>query len=162
MCELIRAELSNPVHAEAIMYLLNAYATDIMGGGQELSVYTKTHLIEALRARSNCHVILAYVGGKAAGISINFEAFSTFACRPIMNIHDFAVAPEFRGQGVARALLEKVEEVAKELGCDKLTLEVLEGNRRAQSVYKQFGFAGYELDPAMGRAMFYEKKLEAV
>lgn len=43
--------------------------------------------------------------------------------------------------------------------CCKLTLEVLEGNKLAQQVYRRFGFQGYELDPKMGRALFYEKKL---
>jgi len=53
----------------------------------------------------------------------------------------------------------KVEEVAMAGDCCKLTLEVLEGNKLAQQVYRRFGFQGYELDPKMGRALFYEKKL---
>ena len=41
----------------------------------------------------------------------------------------------------------------------KLTLEVLEGNSVAQSAYRAFGFEGYELDPQMGKALFWQKKL---
>jgi ribosomal protein S18 acetylase RimI-like enzyme len=52
-----------------------------------------------------------------------------------------------------------VEEIAVELGCCKLTLEVLEGNHIAQAAYKSFGFNGYELNPQTGRALFWEKKL---
>lgn len=159
MLEIIRADLLNPVHAQAVLCLLNDYAKDVMGGGRALSEYTRTHLLDALRDRPNCYIVLAFVEGQAAGIAINFEGFSTFACRPILNIHDFAVAPDFRRQGIARALLAEVELIAQELGCAKLTLEVLEGNVRAQSLYQQFGFVGYELDAEMGRAMFYEKKL---
>ena len=40
-----------------------------------------------------------------------------------------------------------------------MTLEVLEGNEIAQHAYRSFGFAGYELDPRMGKAMFWQKKL---
>ena len=40
-----------------------------------------------------------------------------------------------------------------------LTLEVLEGNKVAQAAYRASGFAGYELDPEVGRAMFWQKKL---
>jgi hypothetical protein len=29
----------------------------------------------------------------------------------------------------------------------------------AQTAYKASGFAGYELDPKMGKAMFWQKKL---
>ncbi|CAA6692342.1 MULTISPECIES: N-acetyltransferase [unclassified Lentimonas] len=157
--EIVLADLSSPEHSKGIVLLLNEYAKDEMGGGSELTEFTKTHLIEALRKRPNCYVVLAYSNGTPAGLAINFEGFSTFACRPILNVHDFFVAPEFRGLGLAKALLAQVEELARKLECCKLTLEVLEGNARAQSVYRKFGFDGYELDPRMGRAMFYEKKL---
>jgi hypothetical protein len=35
----------------------------------------------------------------------------------------------------------------------------LEGNKLAQAAYIANGFAGYQLDPEMGRAMFWQKKL---
>jgi ribosomal protein S18 acetylase RimI-like enzyme len=66
---------------------------------------------------------------------------------------------DFRGQGISKKLLQKSEEIAKSLGCCKLTLEVLEGNTTAQAAYKASGFAGYELDPQMGKALFWQKKL---
>ena len=56
-------------------------------------------------------------------------------------------------------MLGKVELLARDRGCCKLTLEVLEGNAVARSAYEKFGFTGYELDPAMGKAHFWEKKL---
>ena len=56
-------------------------------------------------------------------------------------------------------MLEKVEQIAIERGCCKLTLEVLEGNQAAQNSYQKFGFSAYELDPEMGRALFWDKKL---
>ena len=59
----------------------------------------------------------------------------------------------------AKRLLAKAEEIALGLGCCKLTLEVLEGNSVAQAAYKASGFAKYELDPSMGKAMFWQKKL---
>ncbi|MCH6259289.1 GNAT family N-acetyltransferase [Puniceicoccaceae bacterium K14] len=160
MNEIISADLLSLEHSKDIVFLLNEYAKDEMGGGSELAEYTKEHLVEALRSRPNCHVVLAYSDKKPAGLAINFEGFSTFACRPILNVHDFVVAPDFRGVGLAKELLAKVEEIARKLGCCKLTLEVLEGNKLAQSVYRKFGFDGYELDPKMGQAIFYEKKLD--
>jgi ribosomal protein S18 acetylase RimI-like enzyme len=59
-------------------------------------------------------------------------------------------------------MLEVAEAVALRLGCCKMTLEVLEGNVVAQAAYKSCGFASYELDPRMGKAMFWEKKLAVV
>lgn len=158
---IILADLSRPAHGEAVLHLLGEYAGDIMGGGQELDPFTKDHLVEELNRLSTCHVVLAYDGDLPIGLAICFEGFSTFACRKILNIHDFAVVAGYRGRGVARRMLEKVEEVASDLECCKLTLEVLEGNEVAQRVYQRFGFEGYELDPKMGRALFFEKKIEA-
>ncbi|MEM1221148.1 MAG: GNAT family N-acetyltransferase [Verrucomicrobiota bacterium] len=161
MHKIILADLSSSEYADTIVRLLNAYAKDVMGGGSGLSDYTKGNLFAELRKRKNCYVVLAFVGEAPAGLAICFEGFSTFACKPILNLHDFVVVPEFRGQGLARAMLSKVEGMANDLGCCKLTLEVLEGNKRAQKIYRRFGFVGYELDPVMGRAMFYEKQLKA-
>ena len=54
---------------------------------------------------------------------------------------------------------ELVERLARERGCCKVTLEVLEGNTSAQAAYRRAGFEGYQLDPLMGRAMFWQKWL---
>ena len=56
-------------------------------------------------------------------------------------------------------LLKEAEIIAKEIGSCKMTLEVLEGNKAAQSAYSKYGFRGYELDPKMGKALFWEKVL---
>ena len=87
------------------------------------------------------------------------EGFSTFVCKPLLNIHDVYVSPDFRGQGIAGQLFADAESIAKSRGCCKLTLEVLQGNTRAQAVYTRLGFSGYELTPEMGHALFWEKKL---
>ncbi len=159
MNEISVADLAVPEHARAVIALLDAYAKDIMGGGKELSEYAKTNLISELRQRPECCVILAWKHEEPAGLAICFGGFSTFSCKPTLNIHDLVVAPKFRGQGLSMAMLETIESVARERKCCKLTLEVLEGNTVAQRVYKNFGFASYELDPTMGRALFFEKKL---
>ena len=130
-----------------------------MGGGEDLSFFVKDNLIATLQQRHGVHIVLAFVNQEPAGIAICFEGFSTFACKPLLNIHDFAVAPEFRGRGLAKKLMEKVEKVALALGCCKTTLEVLEGNTVAQAAYKACGFSGYELVQTMGNAMFWQKKL---
>lgn len=159
MTEIVRANLSNSAHAAAIMLLLNEYALDIMGGGEKLSDRTREHLIGELKKRADCRVVLCFVDGVPAGLAICFEGFSTFQCAPILNIHDLTIAPEFRSRGLSKLLLMKVEEIAREINCCKITLEVLEGNTIARAAYHTFGFAGYELDPQAGQALFYEKKL---
>ena len=157
---IVNADLLNPVHGEAIVSLLNEYALDDMGGKCELSAFTKQNLVAELHKRHGVHVILAFEGNDAAGLSICFEGFSTFACKPLLNIHDLVVAKRFRGLGISKRLLARAEEIARSLGCCKLTLEVLEGNHIAQTVYKSSGFDHYQLDPSVGRALFWQKFLE--
>ena len=159
MTEVLLADLSNPLHANATLYLLNEYAKDEMGGGEALDAHVQLNLISELRKRPGIHVVLAFVDQQPAGLAICIEGFSTFACKPLLNIHDLAVVPAFRGQGLARKLLARVEALARDLGCCKLTLEVLEGNQVAKAAYRSFGFAGYELGSASGKAEFWQKKL---
>jgi GNAT superfamily N-acetyltransferase len=160
MIEIVEADLSLPAHAKAMIQLMDAYAFDIIGGGQGLSNYVKANLPTELAKRKSAHVILAFVDAKPAGLVICLEGFSTFACKPLLNIHDVIVTLPYRRRGISKLMLQKAEEIALDLGCCKLTLEVLEGNHVAQSAYKAFGFSGYELNPEMGKALFWEKKLE--
>ena len=87
------------------------------------------------------------------------EGFSTFACRPLVNVHDVVVAASHRGRGVGAQMLAEVERLARARGACKLTLEVLQGNGSAIRLYERVGFAGYQLDPAMGQAQFLQKWL---
>lgn len=164
MITIIRARLINPDHAAALMRLMDEYASGPTGGGQPLGAYTRAHLAATLRTRPGAHTLLAVKredNGEESyvGLLNAFEGFSTFACQPLLNIHDVIVTETERGQGIGKRLMEAAEELARELGCCKLTLEVLEGNTKAQAAYKSLGYAGYELKPEMGKALFWQKKL---
>lgn len=158
--EIIQADYRNATHAKDIPYLLNAYATDLMGGGKALSSYVMENLTAELAKRPHAFSVLAYVDGKPAGLVNCFEGFSSFACKPLVNIHDVIVHQTFRGLGLSQKMLSKVEDIARERGCCKITLEVLEHNHVAKSSYQKFGFASYELDPTAGQAVFWQKTIE--
>lgn len=67
------------------------------------------------------------------------------------------VKAEYRNKGIGKRLLLKTEELAAERGCCKITLEVLQGNQKALNLYRNFGFDNYQLDEAMGHALFLQK-----
>ncbi len=157
--EVLIADYFNENHGEDIGYLINCYAGDPMGGGKSLHDHIGTNLALALSKVSHAFSFLCYVDGRPAGLVNCFEAFSTFKCKPLINIHDMYVLNEFRGLGISQKFLTRVEEKAKEKGCCKITLEVLEGNKTAQSAYVKYGFTGYELDPVFGKALFWQKSL---
>ena len=52
-----------------------------------------------------------------------------------------AVLPEYRGQGHAHALLSRAEEVAKDNGAKKITLQVEEVNQIALKTYTSNGYS---------------------
>ncbi len=157
--KLLQADYNNPQHGNDLVMLLNAYALDPMGGGEALSENVQKNLVTTLAKRNDVFTILCYVDEQPAGIINCVEGFSTFKCKPLINIHDCGVLAKFRGLGLSLKMFAKVEEIAVARGCCKLTLEVLQGNVVAQNAYKKLGFAGYELDPETGYALFWEKKI---
>lgn len=154
---LIQVDYLNPQHADDMGALLSAYALDPMGGGAPLSDNVRRDLAPALAKLPHALSVLCYVDSKAAGLLNAFEGFSTFACKPLLNIHDVVVLPDYRGLGLSQRLLQYVEELAIARDCCKLTLEVLEGNNVAQRSYLKFGFDGYELNAETGKALFWQK-----
>ncbi len=152
--EIIRTDLENPQHAEALVGLLNQYAQDPMGGAASLPPEVLENLIPRLKQVDAFRGYLASVDGKFVGLVNCFLGFSTFKARPLINIHDLAVAPEARGCGVGSALLNAVDALAKEEGCAFVTLEVRADNR-ARQLYIRHGFVPG--DPSTDAMSFFKK-----
>jgi len=85
-------------------------------------------------------VLLALTENVAVGIAVCFSGLSTFHARPLLNVHDLAVLPQYRGQGIGRLLLTAAEDHARRRGCCRLTLEVQDDNHPALGLYRDFGF----------------------
>lgn len=159
MIDVVRARYDDPAHAAALVELLDHYARDPAGGGEPLSEYAHANLAEALAARPFVFSVLAWNDGAPVGLINAIEGFSTFACAPLVNVHDVVVIDSHRGRGIAARLFAEVEAIARERGACKLTLEVLAGNAAARSLYEKLGFDDYRLDPALGEARFMQKWL---
>ena len=155
------ADYKNPKHGQDLIDLLSSYALDPMGGGKALDETVKKSLVATLAGIAGAVSILCYVDDQPAGLINCFEGFSTFKCKPLLNIHDVVVVEPYRGLGLSQRLLEQVELQAIKRGCCKLTMEVLEGNVAARASYVKYGFEGYELDPQTGKALFWEKELQS-
>ncbi len=156
----IQADLEQPEHQADVLAMVDAYSRDPMGDGAPLAADVRERLIPGLRQHPTTLVFLAYEGDAAVGVAVCFLGFSTFAAERLVNIHDFAILPTHRGRGVGRGLMAAVEAKARELGCCKLTLEVLDQNHRALKSYVAAGFKRYSLQPGAGEAIFLAKALE--
>lgn len=157
--KVITIDYRNPKHARDLVYLLNEYAKDPMGGGTPLTDQVQKALASTLAETAGAKSFIVYEADQAVGLCNCFMGFSTFACKPLLNIHDLAVLPDFRGKGYGRTLLQKAREAALQTGCCKVTLEVLSNNHGAIAAYENFGFKLYQLDEAAGTAQFMELKL---
>jgi GNAT superfamily N-acetyltransferase len=155
-----QADLDRPEHQVAVLAMIDAYSRDPMGDGAPLAPDVRERLIPGLRRHPTTLVFLAYDRETPVGVAVCFVGFSTFAGKPLVNLHDVSIVPTHRGRGIGRGLLAAVEARARELGCCKLTLEVLDRNDRALRTYTAAGFRRYSLQPGAGEAIFMTKPLE--
>lgn len=96
-----------------------------------------------------CRYVVALVDGEIAGCS-----GYTNIC-DVANIDNVVVAPDYRGMGVAQAMLRELISRGREEHVEAFTLEVRVSNRAAIHVYEKFGFVSEGIRPR-----FYEKPVE--
>lgn len=139
--EVVDADFGNRDHCGALLEILDSYAADPVGMGRPLAPDVRERLVPALRDHPTSVVLLALVDGRPVGMAVCFRGMSTFHARPLLNIHDLAVLPEWRGKGAGHALLAAVEERARTWACCRLTLEVQDDNTGARKLYESVGFS---------------------
>ncbi len=154
------ADYDDPADAVAVVALLDEYACDPMGGGEPLRDDVCERLVAGLKATPGAFSVIARVDGVAVGLANCLMGYSTFAAAPLVNIHDMVVTAAQRGKRVGRAMFGVIEAVARERGACKVTLEVLDGNERAKALYASLGYGDYVLDPELGTALFWQKRLD--
>lgn len=83
---------------------------------------------------------IAVVDNKPIGLVLggirDFDGVKTMRCGML------GVGEEYRGKGVAQELMNLHMAAARSAGCDRLFLEVINGNDRAVSFYKKLGYVG--------------------
>jgi len=159
------ADWQIPDDCLAVVTMLQRYALHPMGGAEPLGDYAVENLPKVMAATPGAFSVLAWQADEngsrqAVGLANCFTGMSTFACKPLINIHDLFVDNLARGQGTGQALLAFVEAQARSRGCCKVTLEVLSGNATAKDAYIRFGFEPYTLDDKTGHALFMQKSLK--
>ncbi|SFK47180.1 GNAT family N-acetyltransferase [Methylocapsa palsarum] len=77
--------------------------------------------------------------GTAAGMAIWFYTFSTFRGRCGIWIEDLYVRPDFRGQGLGRALIARAARRCAEENLGRLEWSVLDWNEPSIGFYRKLG-----------------------
>jgi GNAT superfamily N-acetyltransferase len=94
---------------------------------------------------SAAHVVIAeacmpgQAGSRPAGFALYFFNYSTFLAQPGLYLEDLFVKPEFRGDGMGKALLLHLAKIANARGCGRMEWAVLDWNEPAKGFYRKLG-----------------------
>lgn len=131
------------VKKEELPQLIDVYLKAYKG----LEEYAYTHpedvksYLNWLWNRDSEGFFVAKVGDKIVGfVAGDANWFSKRERKRVGAIHEIVVLPEYQGQGIGKALMEKVLSYFKEKGLDTAELWVGDENRKAYEFYKRFGF----------------------
>jgi len=90
-------------------------------------------------ARPVAEALLAEVGEEAVGLAIFFTNYSTFLAKPGIYLEDLFVKPHARGQGIGKAMLKKIAQLAVERECGRVEWSVLDWNEPSIQFYESLG-----------------------
>lgn len=82
-------------------------------------------------------VLLAECNGQAVGFALFFHNYSTFLTKPGIYLEDIFVLPDYRQQGIGKALITQVAQIAVERNCGRLEWSVLDWNEPAIRFYQR-------------------------
>lgn len=110
--------------------------------GKQESI-TRQRLMKILSYLVNHHIcpdcsVVAFVDEKPVGFV--FIAFKTVQQKKLAWNGGTGVFPEYRGQGIAKAMMRKVEEILQDEQIDQALLEVVVQNKNAIAAYENAGF----------------------
>lgn len=89
--------------------------------------------------RPYVEAILAEYAGQAVGFALFFHSYSTFLTKPGIYLEDLFVLPEYRRQGIGKALLTYLAQLAVTRGYGRLEWSVLDWNEPAIAFYRRMG-----------------------
>jgi len=138
--QIVEGDLNQLDQAESFLKLTAAYMADPMGESEPWTDDQRTLVIKEMKDHPSALVLFAKADNNYVGICTCFYAYSTFLAKPLLNVHDIYVEEAFRGNGIARKLLETAEQIAEKENCGKITLEVRKDNLNARDLYKRQGF----------------------
>ncbi|GBF56271.1 GCN5-related N-acetyltransferase [Microcystis sp. 0824] len=83
--------------------------------------------------------LVAEVGGRIVGFALFFANYSTFLTKPGIYLEDIFVLPDYRSQGIGKALLMAVAKIAVARDAGRLEWSVLDWNQPAIDFYEKMG-----------------------
>lgn len=115
---------------------------------RELAAYEKMEdqvvadeatLTEWLFERRSAEVCFAVLEGEEVGFALYFHNFSTFLGRAGLYLEDLYVLPQYRGQGIGKAILQHLARLAVDQGCGRMEWWCLDWNAPSIAFYRSLG-----------------------
>jgi len=106
-----------------------------------LAEVTATHelLDYWLFERKAAEVLFAIIDGKAVGFALYFTNFSTFLGKAGLYLEDVYVPPEYRGQGIGKAIIAELARIAVARGYGRMEWACLDWNESSIDFFHSIG-----------------------
>ncbi len=131
---------AQPEDHRAVAALLEELGRPVVAGTPGEAQH-KERFLEYLR-RADAFALVADIDGEVVGFTnVEIRHRLNFA-QPQAWVPDLVVASHQRGRGVGRALLERVEELARRRGCWGIALQSADWRHDAHAFYRRLGWSG--------------------
>jgi GNAT superfamily N-acetyltransferase len=148
----VRIRAALPSDRDAIVDLiqiLNVFEADLTGDRERDRGAAAAYYEELLQrlAKRNGRIVLAEAEGMpVAAMGFCLEEDAAYVAAEVRRhgtVTDLVVHEEWRGQGIARKLLQEAERLTQEAGYRRLSIGALVANEKAERAYRAFGFDPY-------------------
>ena len=127
-----------PADLPVVAELLLASAID-QGSRESLVVDADLLLRDGFGPQPRFHLLVAEEDARRIGLALYFFNYSTWISTRGLYLEDLYVAPDFRRRGVARDLMRRLAQIAKQEGCGRFQWSVLRSNQSAIRFYESLG-----------------------
>lgn len=118
-------------------------------------------LAERVRALLEADEVTVFLAGEGPlGLALLRFRPSLWEDAPDTYLEELYVAPERRGEGIGRALLEETMDAARAAGATHIELTTGETDEAARALYESAGFTNLEGGPDGPRMLYYERGLK--
>ena len=146
---------AEPTDAPEVARLLHDFNTEYDDFTPGVDVLTDR--VRRLVADGDMTVLLGGEGPDGVAVLRFRPSFWTGALDA--HLEELYVAPERRGHGIGRALLEAAMETARETGATRMDLGTSVDDTAARGLYESCGFTNLERPPDGPMMLFYERDL---
>ena len=98
------------------------------------------HFLLNRMIKDESEIFIALEDGAAVGFAQLYPLFSSTRLKRMWLLNDLFVAPEHRGKGISKLLLERAKELARETGACEVMLETAKTNDIGNQLYPSAGF----------------------